>query len=108
MKVLGPHLPDLCDSMLATALFDREVNVRRAAAAALQVSTEYHGCWRVGSNLAGRIGPGRVRVTRPDPREYENLLTRPHLTRPDPTREISKTCRPDPQVRSCVTREETW
>lgn len=37
-KVLGPHLPGLCDSMLSTALFDREVNVRRAAAAALQAS----------------------------------------------------------------------
>lgn len=36
-QVLGPHLPGLCDSMLSTALFDREVNVRRAAAAALQV-----------------------------------------------------------------------
>ncbi|CAN0009355.1 unnamed protein product, partial [Hapterophycus canaliculatus] len=37
-QVLGPHLPGLCDSMLSTALFDREVNVRRAAAAALQAS----------------------------------------------------------------------
>lgn len=39
LKVLGPHLPGLCDSMLSTALFDREINVRRAAAAAFQVGT---------------------------------------------------------------------
>lgn len=42
-KVLGPHLPGLCDSMLSTALFDREVNVRRAAAAALQASVRDGG-----------------------------------------------------------------
>ncbi|CAM9179699.1 unnamed protein product [Scytosiphon promiscuus] len=42
-QVLGPHLPGLCDSMLSTALFDREVNVRRAAAAALQENVGRQG-----------------------------------------------------------------
>ena len=40
-------------------------------------------------------GSGRVRVTRPDPRD-KKLLTRPNPTRPDPTREISNTSSPDP------------
>ena len=34
---------------------------------------------RVGSNLAGRVGSGRVRMTRPDPSEFENLQVRKQL-----------------------------
>eukprot|EP00752_Nemacystus_decipiens_P005667 g5128.t1 len=53
-KVLGPHLPGLCDSMLSTALFDREVNVRRAAAAALQENVGRQG--QTGGDQSGGEG----------------------------------------------------
>jgi tubulin-specific chaperone D len=33
-EALQPHLAALCSGMLSAALFDREINVRRAAAAA--------------------------------------------------------------------------
>ena len=61
--------------------------------------------------FTGRVkprGPGRggscKRVTRPDLREFENLLTRPYPTRPDPTgpdrtRKISKDSWPEPRIR---------
>jgi hypothetical protein len=39
---LQPHVAQLCTGMLATALFDREINVRRAAAAAYQVCIWLH------------------------------------------------------------------
>ena len=42
------------------------------------------GCSRAGSSLAGKVGLGRVGLTRPDPWVFETLLTPP--TRPDPTR----------------------
>ena len=37
-EALRPHVAALCSGMLSAALFDREINVRRAAAAAFQVS----------------------------------------------------------------------
>ena len=54
---------------------------------------ENHGSSRVGSNLASQVGSGRVWVILPDPCELEHLPTRP-----DPTREFSRTSSPDTRV----------
>ena len=49
-----------------------------------------HGSGRVGSLDPTRLAKNFTCLdpTRPDPRDFENFLTLPYPTRPDPTREI--------------------
>lgn len=56
-QVLRPHLSILTHGMLVTALFDREVNCRRSAAAALQenVGRQGHASFHLGLELVALV-----------------------------------------------------